>query len=943
MDKKYGKGKSLTWFIGRPKTSGFIAFLLLFVVVLFILHQRYSLIIENDKREMSNLLNVVYNNLDQSLKNASNSALTLALTLNDEGQSPHFDIVAQKLLESNPGIDAVQLVPGGIIEKTYPFEGNESAIGLNILKDPYLKEEAYESINRRKMYFAGPLKLKQGGIGVVGRLPIYKEDKFWGFSAVIIKLETFLKNSGIQSINDSKYYFQLSMTDKIGEQVFLLHNKDDFSEKYYDSLKFSDSTWQLYIITKNQNDVYFEVLPLALIGTIFAMLCGLLIQLLLKKPAQLKKLVAQQAEKLLVNEIKYKSMFTLAAIGIANVDTYTGRFLDINEPFCHILGYSKDEMMARTFMDLTHADDMSENMTLLEQLREGTIEKFSFEKRYFTKSGNIVWVNITVSPLWEPGEVATTHMTIAEDITLKKEAKEAIAKSEVRFKSLFDDSPIALWEEDFSEVKKFISSLDIVLDGKNIADWFRANPAIVDQCVSRIKVIDVNNECLKLHRPKTKADLLSNLQLVLDQHSSEVYIKQFAAIYDKEMQFSTESRVLLSDGDMRDISFRWTVMPSFEDSLERVIISTEDITVMKEAQKLMLNSRQRLENLVNTIDGIVWECDAETFELHFISQKTLSILGYTVEEWSSDVDFWQKHMHPDDHDKAFCTFLEIVKHLVESDFEYRMIAKDGSVVWIRDMITSLEEDGKTILRGIMIDITANKAAEQDLKTSFELVTEQKKRLMNFSFIVSHNLRSHAANIQSITSFIECADSDEDRQEMVGMLKTVSGSLNETLLNLNDVINIQANVSLVSEPLSLASYINNTVNLLSKEITTKKAIVHNNVSNVTIEYNPAYLESVLLNLISNAIKYCKPNIPPIVTIDYEEIDGKKVIKIADNGLGIDLKKHGDKIFGLYKTFNGNTDARGIGLFMTRTQIEAMGGKIFVDSELGKGTTFTVYLR
>src|SRR5690606_11871686 len=106
----------------------------------------------------------------------------------------------------------------------------------------------------------------------------------------------------------------------------------------------------------------------------------------------------------------------------------------------------------------------------------------------------------------------------------------------------------------------------------------------------------------------------------------------------------------------------------------------------------------------------------------------------------------------------------------------------------------------------MIDITKNKESEKDLNDSLELVNEQKKRLMNFSYIVSHNLRSHAANIQSILTLIDSADSEEEKNEMLGMLNTVSRSLNDTMIHLNDLVNVQTNVTLVVDTLELRTYV-----------------------------------------------------------------------------------------------------------------------------------------
>ena len=273
-----------------------------------------------------------------------------------------------------------------------------------------------------------------------------------------------------------------------------------------------------------------------------------------------------------------------------------------------------------------------------------------------------------------------------------------------------------------------------------------------------------------------------------------------------------------------------------------------------------------------------------------------------------------------------------------------MLNKKGEIVWIRDIINFVfENDVPVSSRGIMIDITKTKQAENDLSSSLDLVTEQNKRLLNFSYIVSHNLRSHSSNIESITSLIEFSESEEETLEMVQLLKKVTQSLNDTMHNLNEVVNIKANINIVSEPLNLRQYSEEAIAILTEQIAIKDVQMINNIaSDVIVVYNPAYMQSIFLNLISNAIRYCHPDRKPEITIDFYTEKDKKVLQISDNGIGIDLNKNGDKIFGMYKTFSTNSDSKGIGLFITKNQIDAMGGSIYVESEPNIGTTFKIYI-
>lgn len=946
LERKHNK--LISWFLERPKITSILTFIFLTLVAAFVVHQQYQLLKEHDRREMNNILQVVHQNIEQSLKNYHTTTLTLALTIDDQGIPKDFEYVSQRLIESNKSIFAVQLVPNGVISYVYPLEPNKAALNLNILQDPYLKNEAIRSIAKRKIYFAGPLKLRQGGMGIVGRFPIFYKSKFWGFSAVVIKLDKFLQVSGIDNIDSSKYYFQFSKYDaSLQKEIFYLPNDTkNLSKHYHISTRISDGDWKLYLISKSQNYLYNQILVPGIVGIILASVLAFLVFRLLKLPKELRSLVTIQATKLLDTEIKFQSIFDQAALGIAHVDAHTGDFIEINNQFCNLLGYTQQEMRGKNFQKITHPDDLGQDLHLLGKLLNGQLKEYSVEKRYFTKTGQIVWVHLTVSPLLKKEKKLTSVISIVEDISHKKEAEFLIKKNETRFKSLFDDSPLPLREVDFSSIKTYLKENELYKKDKNLlSDFFGTNQEIVNHCYSLIKVINVNKACLKLYKVKSKEELLQ-LQIKINQPQvNDYFIQSLIAISQGQKQFEFDTQIQNAEGQLREINLRWNVVKGNKRSFERVIVSTEDITERLDSEKIILETKQRVESLINTIDGIVWECDADSFKFNFISQKVEHILGYTPEEWLSNPNFWCEHIYKEDTEwvQNYCKTKTAQSE--DHDFEYRMIAKDGSIVWLRDIVNIIYENGKAAsLRGIMIDITKAKQAQDELNNSFTIVSEQNKRLLNFSYIVSHNLRSHTSNIASVVSLLESSETDEERQEMMELLRSSSCALNETMLHLNEVINIRNNIGLISENLVLRDYVTNTATVLSDEITQHEVTLHNYIpENTVIKYNPAYLESILYNIISNSIRYRNPSRKPVITISLLENQDQKIIQITDNGIGIDLVKNADKIFGMYKTFTSHADARGIGLFITKNQIDAMGGNITVESEPNIGTTFKIYIQ
>jgi signal transduction histidine kinase len=204
------------------------------------------------------------------------------------------------------------------------------------------------------------------------------------------------------------------------------------------------------------------------------------------------------------------------------------------------------------------------------------------------------------------------------------------------------------------------------------------------------------------------------------------------------------------------------------------------------------------------------------------------------------------------------------------------------------------------------------------------------------------LRTHSSNISGIIELLKIEDDDAIRQKLFDHLKTVSGSLDQTMYHLNEVVNIHTNSKVATEELLLKPVIENTISLLREKVEGENATIINKVTDdVSVTFNPSYLESVILNFLSNALKYRSSETSPIVKLSTHEEGDFTVLEIEDNGIGIDLNKHGDQLFGLYKRFSSHTEGKGLGLYITKNQVEAMGGKIEVESEPGKGTTFRVY--
>lgn len=279
------------------------------------------------------------------------------------------------------------------------------------------------------------------------------------------------------------------------------------------------------------------------------------------------------------------------------------------------------------------------------------------------------------------------------------------------------------------------------------------------------------------------------------------------------------------------------------------------------------------------------------------------------------------------------------------DAEIKMRTAKNREFWVRAIGKPVYNETQNIvgIRGVFQDIDELKTKELDLKRTSEIIHSQNQRLFNFAHIVSHNLRSHTSNLALIMQFMEETNDPVEKEELISSIKDISESLNETIHHLNEVVTIQTQTTHSRINVSFKESLGRVLKSIISLIVQHDVTIDADFKNVEhVQYIPAYLDSIFLNLITNAIKYRQENRTPIIAIRTYLKDGRTYLEVSDNGQGIDLKIHGHKLFEMYKTFHRNKDAVGVGLFITKNQIESLNGEIFVDSGVQQGTTFTVKL-
>lgn len=339
----------------------------------------------------------------------------------------------------------------------------------------------------------------------------------------------------------------------------------------------------------------------------------------------------------------------------------------------------------------------------------------------------------------------------------------------------------------------------------------------------------------------------------------------------------------------------------------------------------------------------LWEIDVNSMSF------SLSKEGYDIFEISNTisltVDEVISFFEPQYRHQINNAIEIIIKLSRAFDLELPFRTAKNRIIWVRfKAMPIIDNMGRCItIRGILQDINEGKKRELSTQSTLNLSHDQNKRLQNFAYMVSHNLRSHTGNLEFMVNLYNETDSAEERVEVFAHIKSISSSLNTTVKHLEEIVKIQAEINEDKTLVEFEKIFKQVMCALQSNITDAGAHIDYDFTECPhINYIPAYMESIFQNLLTNAIKYRQKDRPPLIKCYSFTMNNHIYLIFEDNGMGIDMDKHGDKVFGMYKTFHQNSDAKGIGLFITRSQIESLGGTIKVESTVNVGTKFTLKL-
>ncbi|MEP7254507.1 MAG: PAS domain S-box protein [Ferruginibacter sp.] len=440
LSARTGKYNSI---LNRPVILGVSAFVILATLFTALIYQRFLILKEAKEKDAYDMVNNAKDKLQEVLAYSLSATKTLSFFIDNNGVLKNFDSVAAQILNANKGIDALELVPDGIIQNVYPLKGNEKAIGYNILKDRARNKEAYKTIEKKELFFSGPFELKQGGIGIVGRLPVFRNKKFWGFTAVIIKLPTLLKAARIDSMDRHGNYFQLSKInpDTKKEEFFIPHQQE-ISQDYSISVDVPDGEWKLSVKPAKGYRGLANVFILGLLGFLISIFGGLFIFSVVGRPKMLNDLVKERTMQMKESEEKFSSAFHSNVLGFAIYDE-DFRIVDINEPYAAILESDRNNLIGKSsdeagLISKINIEKRKATSDEIEALLNMYGQLSNFETAIETKSGEPVIVLLSIEQMELNNK--KHWLTSIIDITAMKKAELLLKENEEKYRTLIEQA-----------------------------------------------------------------------------------------------------------------------------------------------------------------------------------------------------------------------------------------------------------------------------------------------------------------------------------------------------------------------------------------------------------------------------------------------------------------------------------------------------------------------
>lgn len=627
-----------------------------------------------------------------------------------------------------------------------------------------------------------------------------------------------------------------------------------------------------------------------------------------KKTAKAITQISKKAlEELKESQRQLKIVLNAAHTGIWEWDVTTGKLV-WSDSVLEMFKLSRKNFSGKfaDFANVVHPEDREKvGRAISESLEQKT--DYHIEHR-------IIWPDGTIRNIEASGNVfrdekgnAIKMTGTARDITAKKIIEKEREEWKLRHEMVSSSAGLVIYDYD-------IPSGDIVWSGNSY-------------------------EALG-YKPEELGNIDRWVELIHPEDRDEAF-RLLEAAQAKLQPYDVYYRFSMKNGNYCYMHDRGCFIPDRKGNATRMLGMMNDVTERIKAEELLRDSEQRFRTLQQASfggiglhdKGVIIDCN----------QGLCDITGYSYQELigSNGLNLIAPEWRDFVLDKILSNY--------DKTYDVEGVRKDGTRYFLEIRGKNIPHETQTIRVTEFRDITERKLSEEKIieqNARLYALTEDLRRkntqLEDFTQIVSHNLRSPVGNILTLLNFYDGAQSDEERAQYISLIKEASSRTVTMLNELNEILKVKQTKNIEKQEVRFESVLQKIMSMLNARITELSANVTFDFSQApVVEYPAIYMESIFLNLLDNALKYRSPGRQPVIAFrTYYRENTNLMLEIQDNGLGINMDRYGHQVFKLRKTFHHHPESRGVGLFMIKNQIEAMGGEITISSKEHEGSTFFV---
>ncbi|MGH3065484.1 MAG: PAS domain S-box protein, partial [Gaiellaceae bacterium] len=621
------------------------------------------------------------------------------------------------------------------------------------------------------------------------------------------------------------------------------------------------------------------------------------------------------------SEERFRSAFAFAAIGMALVAP-DGRWLQVNDALCEIVGYSSEELLGKSFQDITHSDDLDIDLEFVRQMLAGELNTYQMEKRYLHRLGHAVWILLSVSLVRETGGSPLYFISQIQDISERKSVEQEIARSEARLAEAQQIARIGSWEWDVPS---------------NVVAW--------SDELYRIFGLEPDSAGLTYDTYLEK----------LHPQDRDLVDETVRRSFETGESFALEHRVLVAGGGIRWVQGRGEVEKRDGHTVS-MRGTAQDITERREAEKKLREAEERYRTLIEQLPLTTYIRPLQMESSNtYVSPQVEELLGYSAAEWLTNTDLLARIIHPDDWDRVRATGEQVRRTGEPSHLEYRYITADGRTVWVLDetYVVRDERGEPHSVQGYLLDITERKRAEEERDRLRDELHHAHKldALGQLAGGVAHDFNNMLTAIKGYSELLidalEPGSSQRKEAEQIRRAAEQASTLPRQLLAFSRKQVLSPSL------IDLDEVVMATNELLERSVGETIEVVTTPASrSARVVADPSQVGQALLNLTLNArdamphggvitISTDRRSVPREVAVEHDAIPGDyAVIAVTDTGHGMGAQTAA-RVLEPFFTTKSSGQGSGLGLSTVYGMVRQSGGFMRVESEPGRGSCFELY--